>query len=257
MQLIRCVDGPFWQHRIFRRAGLEFESDILTRVQSRYSGDGRMGRIFFDFHAKLSYYHAKSICFFAVIRPPDHSHQPCMCNGLAFVTYQDSQDIELLGSQMHSLTANKYDSFFEINTQFREFDLCNQFIRTEAPQRSANPRAQFFHGKGFHNVIVCSRIERLHFVLLRTTDRQHDDRTVEGQTDFAAGFQPAHTRHIHSQEDEVGTLLNHCFDGVVAILGLDDSIAGAGQSSSQYTADLAFVVDNENCPVVYLIRSFL
>jgi len=53
-----------------------------------------MGRVSFDFRAKLSYYHAKNIRFFAVIRPPDHSRLLCMCNGLALVIHQDSEHRE-------------------------------------------------------------------------------------------------------------------------------------------------------------------
>jgi len=51
----------------------------------------RMRRISFGFRAKLSYYHAKNIRFFAVIRPPDHSRLLCMCNGLALVIHQTLQ----------------------------------------------------------------------------------------------------------------------------------------------------------------------
>src|SRR5262249_26389494 len=53
-----------------------------------FSDMARMGRVSFDFRAKLSYYHAKNIRFFAVIRPPDHSRLLCMCNGLALVIHQ-------------------------------------------------------------------------------------------------------------------------------------------------------------------------
>src|SRR3974390_3497868 len=122
-----------------------------------------------------------------------------MCNGLTLMAHENAEDIKFLGSQMDSLAADEDDSFFEINTQLREFDGRKLFLRMEPSQGRTNASPQFFDCEGFNDVVVCSRIESDNLVVFSVADRHHDNWPVKGQPDLFARIKPVHHGHIYIQ----------------------------------------------------------
>src|SRR5229473_4121532 len=148
------------------------------------------------------------------------------------------EDIEFLWSQVHFLAAYDQLPGFEIEREiFR--DKGRQGVPgSVAPQCGANAREQFFDAKWFNNIIVRSSVEREHFVPLRVSNREHNNGSVGGFANLAAGGDPADARHVHVEKHQVGLLLANSFHRFLAGLGLDDDVPLAGESGTKDSPDL-------------------
>jgi|SRR6516225_2403895 len=181
-----------------------------------------------------------------------------MCNGLTLMAHENAEDIKFLGSQMDSLAADEDDSFFEINTQLREFYGRKWLLRMEPPQRRTNASPQFFDSEGLHDVVVGSRIESNDFVVFGAPHRHHNNGSVKGQSDFSTCVKPVHSGYVYIQKNQVRVFSDQQVDSLFAALCLDHLVAILRKSRSQHTTDLQFVVDDENgCIFSSLCRGVL
>src|ERR1700751_5242914 len=94
-------------------------------------------------------------------------------------------------------------SSLKIDTQLRAFELRKRFFRTGPSQGRSDACQGFPHRERFYDVIISSGIERENLVLFRISDSDHDDGTGEGQSNLTACFKPAHSGHVHIQQNQI------------------------------------------------------
>jgi hypothetical protein len=138
---------------------------------------------------------------------------------------EKSQHIEFFGAEMDALTAHVHYSSLKINTQLRAFELRKRFFRIRPSQGRSDTRQKFAYCKGFHDVIVGSRIERQDLVVFRISDSEHDDRSAKRQSNLAAHLKPVHAGHIHIQQNQIRALANQHFYSFLPVLRQCDLIA--------------------------------
>src|ERR1700675_5084531 len=120
-----------------------------------------------------------------------------MCKWLSFLSYESAQDVKFLGSQVDSLSTHFHVPFLEIDAQFWSLNFGERLCRSGASQCSSNARQQFSDCERFYHVIVRPGIQGKNLVLLRISDRDHDDGCAEAQSQLATSLQPAHFRHVY------------------------------------------------------------
>src|SRR6267143_2243484 len=174
-----------------------------------------------------------------------------MCKRLSLLNHKKTQYVEFFGAQVDSLAADIDDSFLKIHAQFRSLDFGKRLFGSGTSQRCLNARQQFSDRERFYDVIVRPRIQSDNLVMFRVADCHHDNGPFKGQSNLAASLKPTHTRHVHIQKNQIGTLPDDPLDGLLAVLCLYDVVAITGKSCSQHASDLRLVVDHENGCVVH------
>jgi hypothetical protein len=135
---------------------------------------------------------------------------------------------------------------FEIQREILRNKRRQCVTRCVPPQCGTNARQQFFDAKGPDHIIVRSGIECEHFVPLRVSNREHDNRSIGRFPNLPARCDPTDTRHVHIEKYEVGLLLTYGFHCFLACLGLDDHVALAGESGTQYSPNLRLIVCDQD-----------
>src|SRR3984957_7932773 len=110
---------------------------------------------------------------------------------LPSLQYENAQNIKFFGAEVPSPAVNRNQPHSKINAEFRSVNFRQMFVWRRPPKCCANAGQQFAHSKWFYNVIVCSGIKSNDLVLFGISDRYHDDRAIEGQSNFPAGFEAA------------------------------------------------------------------
>src|SRR5208282_3361879 len=103
--------------------------------------------------------------FFPVVWAPHRLEQPPMCQSFSLVYHELAQQLELLRSQAHFMSFRRYSAPLEINLQVRG-DEAGSLLRSGSAQSRANARGEFFGTERFHDVVVRTRVKRLHLVPL-------------------------------------------------------------------------------------------
>src|SRR3984893_487344 len=180
-----------------------------------------------------------------------------MCKRLSLLNHKKTQYIEFFGTQVNSLAAHMDHSLLKIHAQFRSLDFGNRLFGSRTSQRCTNARQQFSDCERFYNVIVRPRIQSDDLVMFRVADRHHDNGPFKGRSNLAASLKPTHARHVHIQKNEIGTLPDDPFDGLLAVLCLYDVVAITGESCSQDAPDLRLALDHPNGLIIYWSAAFL
>ena len=166
-----------------------------------------------------------------------------MRKGPPLLSDEKAENIEFFGGQVYSLSSNVHYSSPKIDTQLRAFEPRRRFFRFGPSQGRSDARQKFPDCKGFYDVIIRPGIERQNLVLFRIPDGHHDDRPGEGQPNLAACFKPAHTGHVHIQQNQIRMLADNRFDGILPVLRQYNVKAVTRKYGLQDPTDLWLVVD--------------
>ena len=118
-------------------------------------------------------------------------------------------------------------------------------IRRRMPaERGANTREKFLDAEGLGDVVIGAGIERNDFVPFGVAHGEHDDRSIAGTANFAAGLNAADAGKIHVEKNQIGFVLGSQFDGLFAVEASQDRVATERKRGAQNAPDLRFVVDH-------------
>jgi hypothetical protein len=158
-------------------------------------------RVLLDFLPQLIDHHAQILRLLPILRPPDNLQKAAVRDRLAKVGDQMAQNLKLFRSQVHFFPVNGHTSRFEVHGQFLGDKRWKRIGGRMPAKGCANAREKLLDTERLRDVIVSTGIQRDYLVSLGAAHGEHDDRSIGGTADFAAGFDTAHARQVDIQED--------------------------------------------------------
>ncbi len=206
-----------------------------------------MGGILFDFLPEMPDVSPQVFQLAAIFRPPYGLQQSGVRDGRIRVAHKIGQNVVL------SLREMDFGSVFTqralCNVQFQAAGTEDKRLggfRAMCPAvYGAQSGEEFAKAERLGHIIVRARFQRLDLVFFLATNADHDDTGIGRQPpNAAAGFDPAHARHINIQQHEFGGAALELSQRGFAIGSFVDGKTGGTERGSQNPADSWFVIDN-------------
>src|ERR1017187_6142225 len=121
------------------------------------------------------------------------------------------------------------------------------FLTWSATEYRANASEKFLNAKWLHDVVIGTGIQRANFVLVETTNGEHDDCNIRAAAHFAADFQSVHDGHVHVEEYKVGAFAAEFFQCFLAVARFYDGVSLGRKSGTHHAPNLWLVIHHENC----------
>ena len=113
-------------------------------------------------------------------------------------------------------------------------------------KEDAEAGEEFAAAEGFGEIVISAGIEGRDFFGLAVTHRKDEDRQLAPLPQAAKHLEPAHVREAEVEDDDLRWLRRDFIQAKCAGLGFAHTVTGRFQRETQESADLNFVVDDED-----------
>ena len=114
------------------------------------------------------------------------------------------EELQLLGRGVHPLAPDLQLVGIQVDDQSIKGETAGfGLVPAQAAKNRVDPGQQFFHFKGFDNIVVGPHLQAGHLVNGLALGGEHDDRGFVGLPNFGADRPAVHHRKHNVQEDQV------------------------------------------------------
>ncbi len=167
----------------------------------------------------------------------------------AGMLHEVAQQAKLGGAKMHRLAAADHTVGDQVHDDVGVGKRLVGQRGPDAAQHGADTRHQLGRRERLGDVVVGAGVEAAHAIALLTARRQHDDRQVGGgglAAQLPANLDPRHQRQHPVEQDEIGRVVLHRGERLLAVIGDRDVEACLLEVVAQQLDQCGLVLDDQH-----------